>query len=144
MFFRRVKAHIPSFDERMNTLRSLGFSVASKGTGKAVVMRASFAAALEDEGEGRTRLGQNGPVIGNEIGQLTHGGNQTYFTTPSGQRRAATEELLKGLHALNEDLREALGLKSLYNESLGTVNGAHLYDRVENRDTGHRKHDWQR
>lgn len=144
MFFRRAKQHVPTFDERLATLRSQGFAVAPKGAGKAVVMRANFAAVLADEGGGRTVIKQNGPVIGKEIGQLTHGGNQTYFATPSGERRAATEELLKGLHALNEDLREALDLKSLYNESLGSVNGAHLYDRVESRDSGHRKHSWQR
>lgn len=144
MFFRRAKPHIPSFDERLNTLQSQGFQVARRGSGKAVVMRNRFAAVLADEGAGATKILETGPVIGQEIGTLTHGGNQTYFATKSGERRAATEDLLKDLHSLNEDLRESLGLTSLYNESLGTVNSAHLYDRVENRDTGHRKHDWQR
>jgi hypothetical protein len=41
------------------------------------------------------------------------------------------------LHALQqftEELKEALGLPSLYNESLGTVSEAYQYDRVADRD----------
>ena len=41
---------------------------------------------------------------------------------------------LQALHAFDEDLREALGLTSLYNVSLGTTADEHLYDRLEDRD----------
>ncbi len=51
---------------------------------------------------------------------------------------------LKALHAFSEDLREALGLTSLYNQGLGTTNEKHLYDRVQNRDTGAAPPPWQK
>ena len=34
----------------------------------------------------------------------------------------------------SDDLKEGLGLTSLYNTSLGTVSALHLYDRVVERD----------
>jgi len=46
----------------------------------------------------------------------------------------ATAEHLKALQSFTEELKEALGLPSLYNESLGTVSEAYHYDRVEGRD----------
>jgi hypothetical protein len=41
---------------------------------------------------------------------------------------------LKALQSFSEELKEALGLPSLYNESLGTVSESYHYDRIENRD----------
>jgi hypothetical protein len=41
---------------------------------------------------------------------------------------------LKALQSFAEELKVALGLPSLYNESLGTVSEAYQYDRVEDRD----------
>ena len=72
--------------------------------------------------------------MGKEIGTLTDGGFQKFFTTPGGKRKPALAEELKEIHNFQEDLREALGLTTLYNESLGTVSNLYLYDRVEGRD----------
>ncbi|MBV8890580.1 MAG: hypothetical protein JO266_01140, partial [Acidobacteria bacterium] len=47
---------------------------------------------------------------------------------------AATADHLKALHQFTDEFKEALGLPSLYNESLGTVSEAYQYDRVEGRD----------
>jgi hypothetical protein len=77
--------------------------------------------------------------MGKEIGTLTDEGFQKFFTTPSGKRKPALAEELKEIHNFQEDLREALGLTTLYNESLGTVSNLYVYDRVEGRDSG--KHD---
>ena len=46
----------------------------------------------------------------------------------------ASADHLKALQSFSEELKLALGLPSLYNESLGTVSEAYQYDRVENRD----------
>lgn len=135
MFFRREKPTVPTFDGRLGELRTKGFSVALKGSGMAVALRDGCAAVLKDEGPA-VSIEKTGVVIGTEIGVLTHGGYQVYFETSHGERRAGTAEQLKALHAFDEDLREALGLTSLYNEGLGTTNGRHLYDRVRNRDKG--------
>ena len=47
---------------------------------------------------------------------------------------AGTELLRRRGHQFTEELKEAIGAPSLYNESLGTVSGNYLYDRVQNRD----------
>ena len=52
--------------------------------------------------------------------------------------------LIKALHAFDEDLREGLGLTSLYNLSLGTVCDDHLYDRVTARDSGPHHQPWEK
>ncbi|HSW50817.1 MAG TPA: hypothetical protein VLH09_11615, partial [Bryobacteraceae bacterium] len=64
---------------------------------------------------------------------LVDGGFQKFLETPSGRRRPALAAELKRLHDFQADLREALGLKSLYNESLGTVSDRHAYDRLTGR-----------
>jgi len=135
MFFRREKPTVHTFDSHVADLRSKGFSVAAKGGGAAVALRNDCAAVLKEAGSEVT-IEKTGVLLGKEIGVLTHGGYQVYFETSHGTRRAATAEQLKALHAFDEDLREALGLTSKYNEGLGTTNGRHLYDRVRNRDTG--------
>jgi hypothetical protein len=46
----------------------------------------------------------------------------------------ATADHLKALQQFSEELKEALGLPSLYNESLGTVSDSYHYDRIKDRD----------
>jgi hypothetical protein len=84
-----------------------------------------------------------GVIMGNEIGTLTDVGFQKFFTTPSGKRKPALAEELKAIQNFQEDLREALGLESLYNESLGTVSNVYVYDRVEGRDQGDAHKPWE-
>ena len=47
---------------------------------------------------------------------------------------AATADHLKAIHDFSEELKEGIGATSLYNESLGTVSEAYVYDRVKDRD----------
>ena len=84
-----------------------------------------------------------GVVMGKEIGTLTDEGFQKFFMTPGGKRKPALAEELKEIHNFQEDLREALGLKTLYNEALGTVSNLYLYDRVEGRDSGDDHKPWE-
>ena len=54
---------------------------------------------------------------------------------------------MKALQQFSEELKEALGLPSLYNESLGTVSEAYQYDRVVGRDkptTDRPKRPWEK
>jgi hypothetical protein len=143
MFFKREKVHVPSFGERMEELRKLGFAVDS-GQGGMRASKSGCAAIITDKGNGVVKVAKAGLLLGNEIGALVDAGYQKYWLAPSGARAAATAEQLKTLHHFEEDLREALGLVSLYNESLGTVNGLHLYDRVKDRDQGVPKRAWER
>jgi hypothetical protein len=89
------------------------------------------------------RVGRLGLLVGNEIGVLVDAGYQKYFQTPTRKRIPAQAEHLRALHDCSEDLKESLGLTSLYNESLGSVCGKHLYDRVEDRDHGVPKRPWE-
>jgi hypothetical protein len=139
MFFRREKPRQVTFEERLQKLRESGFAVESLGSGKARVSRSGFAAMLEDKGTDAPLVGRAGVVVGNEIGYMVHGGFQMFFVTPSGRKLPALAEHLRALHDFQEDLRESLGLISLYNTSLGTIADRHLYDRVEDRDAGARK-----
>ncbi|MBM3736963.1 MAG: hypothetical protein FJW39_14375 [Acidobacteria bacterium] len=141
MFFRREKPKTHTFATRTADASSAGFEIKSVGNSTRAI-RKGVAAELHDAGEGKVRIGHTGMVVGNEIGQLTDLGYQKIFLTPSGKRIAAQAEHLKLIHAFVEDLREALGSTSLYNEGLGTTNDLHLYDRVEGRDRGHAAPPW--
>ncbi|MCS7026416.1 MAG: hypothetical protein NZV14_16590 [Bryobacteraceae bacterium] len=143
MFFKREKPRVPTFGERMEELRKQGFAVEPDQGG----MRASkngCAAVITDQGNGAVKVAKAGLLLGKEIGALVDAGFQKYWLAPSGVRAAATAEHLKALHNFEEDLREALGLISLYNEALGTVNELHLYDRVQDRDRGVPRRPWER
>ena len=67
---------------------------------------------------------------------LVDGGFQKFFRTPTGKKKPALADELKELHAFEADLKDHLGLKSLYNEGLGTVSTLYQYDRVKDRDRG--------
>jgi hypothetical protein len=89
-------------------------------------------------------VNKSGVLIGDEIGYMVHGGYQMFFRTASGHTQPAIAEELHALHDFEEDLKEALGLVSLYNESLGTTADQHLYDRIVNRDRGVPIRAWER
>lgn len=144
MFFRREKPRVLSFDEHLQSLTQQGFTVRQESPGRARVFRNGFAAVLRDTAEARPRLETAGLEIGEEVGLLTDLGYQKIFETPSRRRVPAQAEHLRALHDFTEDLKEALGLTSLYNEGLGTVNERHLYDRVQNRDRGVPERPWER
>ena len=136
MFFRREKARTLSFSDRQDRLREAGFEVSSAGSGGTRVSKYGCAAILEDRGAEIPAVGKAGVVIGDEIGWLVNGGYQQFFVTPSGRKLPALAQQLRALHDFQEDLKEALGSISLYNQSLGTTSNRHLYDRVVGRDTG--------
>ena len=74
-----------------------------------------------------------GYLISGEISKLINRGYQQVLKT-SKTEVAATADHLKSLQQFSEELKEALGLPSLYNESLGTVSEAYQYDRIDGRD----------
>ena len=71
--------------------------------------------------------------IGSEISKLVNKGYQQFLKTAKTEV-PATADHLKALQQFTEELKEGLGLPTLYNESLGTVSESYHYDRVENRD----------
>lgn len=144
MFFRHAKPHQWTFDERVANLKQFGFDSKPEGAGKTRVTRGGFGATVEDLGQGKVAMDKAGMLVGNEIAILVNGGYQMFFRTPSGRELPALAPQLRSLHAFDEDLREGLGLTSLYNLSLGTTSEAHMYDRVEDRDQPVHPHPWER
>jgi hypothetical protein len=143
MFFRREKPSTPSPSQRLDALRQAGFTVTPGQDGVTRVQRAEFAVDLK-EADGVLRPdGRAGILIGGDIASLVDGGYQKFFRTAGGKQKPALADELKGLHDLEEDMKEGLGLESLYNESLGTVSTFYLYDRVQNRDAGVPKRAWE-
>lgn len=143
MFFKREKTKVLSFSEQIDRLRQLGYEAESV-PGGALVRKGNLAAVLREEQGGAVSIGEAGLAVGNEVAVLTDVGYQKIFLAPSGRKLAAVADHLKALHAFGEDLREALGLTSLFNQGLGTTNEKHLYDRVESRDSGGGLRPWQK
>ena len=142
MFFRNHKPHEWTFDERLANLTQFRFEV-GRQSGGALVTRDGCGAMVEDLGGGQVKVGKAGVLLGGEIASLVSRGYQMFLRTPSGKEIPALADQLKKLHAFDEDLREGLGLTSLYNLSLGTTSGDHLYDRVEDRDAPHHPRPWE-
>jgi hypothetical protein len=136
MFFRREKPRKLTFEDWLQQLKDAGFSVKPDGPGRARVSKLGSAAIIEATDGDQPKVGKAGIVIGDEIGFVVHGGYQMFLQTPSGRREPALASHLKALHAFQEDLKEGLGMTSLYNTSLGTIADKHMYDRVQDRDRG--------
>jgi hypothetical protein len=144
MFFRTQKPKTVPFEDRLATLKQLGFTVQPEAGGHFRVSRSGCASIIADLGNGKVGIGKPGVVLGGEIAALISGGYQMFLRTPSGKEAPALATHLKALHSFDEDLREALGLVSLYNLSLGTTSDDHLYDRVEFRDGPPHHQPWQK
>src|SRR5579863_3711311 len=144
MFFRRDRPKHLTFEDHMSAARAAGFRTDSATGAKTRIDRNGIAVILQPGPDGVPQITERaGVVMGKEIGTLTDEGFQKFFTTPSGKRRPALAEELKEIHNFQEDLREALGLTALYNESLGTVSNLYVYDRVEGRDSGKHDRPWE-
>ena len=144
MFFKREKEHVLGFAELIDQLKSAGYAVQSAAGGLTLVAKGNLAALLKESASGAPAIVDSGLLLGQEVAVLTDIGFQKIFLAPSGKRTPAVADHLKALHDFREDLGEALGLTSLYNEGLGTTNEKHLYDRVQNRDAGAQPRPWER
>ena len=143
MFFRRERPKNPTFDERLEKVRRAGFTVERRDGGKVRVSRGEIAADIGEMDGAINVAARAGKLMSGEIGALIDGGYQKFFRTPSGKQSPALADDLKAIHDFDEDLREALGEQSYYNESLGTVSTFYIYDRVADRDRGVPKRAWE-
>jgi len=73
--------------------------------------------------------------VNGEIAKLVNQGYQQFFKTSKSELPATADRLI-ALHDFTEELKEALGTPSLYNESLGTVSENYHYDRLKGREDG--------
>ena len=125
-----------TYEEALAWLRDHGFDVTdAPGTnGRVFLRKYNVSAAIQKTPDDGVKIfAYPGCLIGSEISKLVNRGYQQFLKT-SKQEVPATADQLKALQAFSEELKQALGLPSLYNESLGTVSEAYQYDRIENRD----------
>jgi hypothetical protein len=125
------------FEDAVAWLRDHGFEVLEPaGTSNRVFLKKyTVSAAIEKEPQtGAAKVfATPGYLVGGEIAKLVDRGYQKFLKT-SKTEVPATADHLKAIHEFTEELKEATGLPSLYNESIGTVSDSYQYDRVENRD----------
>ena len=125
-----------TYDEALAWLRDHGFDITdAPGTnGRAFLRKYNVSAAIQKTPYDLVKIfAYPGYLIGSEISKLVNRGYQQFLKT-SKTEVAATADHLKALHSFAEELKVALGLPSLYNESLGTVSESYHYDRIEDRD----------
>jgi hypothetical protein len=125
-----------TYEDALSWLRDHGFDVLeAPGTaGRVFLKKYNVSAAIQKDGaDGVKIFAYPGYLVGSEISKLVNKGYQQFLKT-SKTEVPATADHLKALHSFSEELKEALGLPSLYNESLGTVSESYHYDRIEDRD----------
>jgi hypothetical protein len=131
-----TKSIAKTFDEAVAWLRDHGFDLleAPGVQNRVFIKKYNCSAAIEKTDDGGVKIfAYPGYLIGSEIAKLVNRGYQQFFKTTKTEV-PATAEQLKALHEFTEELKEAIGAPSLYNESLGTVSEDYVYDRVEKRD----------
>ncbi len=131
-----TKVEQRTYDDAINWLRDHGFDlIEAPGTqGRMFLKKYNCSAALQKNINGGVEIfAYPGYLIGGEISKLVNRGYQQFMRTAKTEV-PATADHLKALHQFAEELKEALGLPSLYNESLGTVSESYHYDRIVDRD----------
>jgi hypothetical protein len=125
-----------SYEDVVSWLRDHGFDlIEAPGAQTRVFLRKyNCSAAIQKTDDGGAKIfAYPGYLISGEISKLVNRGYQQFLKT-SKTEVPATADHLKALQQFSEELKEALNLPSLYNESLGTVSESYQYDRVQDRD----------
>jgi hypothetical protein len=134
------KTQLRSFNDVLSILGSQRFDVApaqegAKRTPNAFQVRKySCAAEIAPAPDGSVEvLARAGWLLNGEIARLLDRGYQKFIKT-SKLEIPATADHLRALHEFSEELNEAIGATSRYNEALGTTSNVYHYDRVKGRD----------
>src|ERR1700732_3626530 len=112
-----------TYEESLAFLREHGFDVTdAPGTnGRVFLRKYNVSAAIQKAADDSVKIfAYPGYLIGSEISKLVNRGYQQFLKTSKTEVPASAEHL-KALQSFAEELKLALGLPSLYNESLGTV-----------------------
>ncbi len=131
-----TKVEQRSYEDAVSWLRDHGFDlIEAPGTqGRVFLKKYNCSAAIQRTENGNVKIfAYPGYLIGSEISKLVNRGYQQFLKTTKTEV-PATADHLNALHQFAEELKEALALPSLYNESLGTVSESYHYDRIRDRD----------
>src|SRR3984957_16908742 len=125
-----------TYEEALTWLREHGFDgLEAPGTnGRGFLRKYKVSAAIQKTPEEGVKIfAYPGYLVGSEISKLVNRGYQQFLKNSKTEIPASADHL-KALQSFAEELKVALGLPSLYNESLGTVSESYHYDRIEGRD----------
>ncbi len=129
-----------TFTEALATLAGHQFDVSSARDGSGTASKAfqvrkyGVAAEIAAAPDGTTLvLARPGWLLNGQIARLLDRGYQKFLKTPK-LEIPATADHLRAIHEFSEELKEAAGATSLYNESLGTTSDRYMYDRVKGRE----------
>ena len=134
--FTPLKNRTRSFEDALQWLEAHGFQIAVPTPGPSLrkLSKDQCVATIDRSSNGSTCIVEfPACLVAGESALLVDRGYQKFFKT-SKTEVAATAERLQVLHSFSEELKEALGYTSLYNEGLGSVSGSYQYDRVVDRD----------
>jgi hypothetical protein len=134
------KIAIPNFTDALASLAGHQFDVsgAKDGSGNGAkafqVRKYGVAAEIGAAPDGTTMVFKRpGWLLGGEIARLVDKGYQKFLKTTK-LEIPAKADILRAIHEFSEELKEAAGATSLYNESLGTTSDRYVYDRVKGRE----------
>ena len=129
-----------AFNDVVALLGGQGFDVApaqdgAKRAANAVQVRKyGCAAEIAAAPDGTVEiLARPGWLLNGEIARLVDRGYQKFLKT-SKMEIPATADHLRAIHEFSEELNEAIGATSLYNQALGTTSNVYNYDRVQGRE----------
>jgi hypothetical protein len=125
-----------TYEEALAWLREHGFDVLeAPGTnGRVFLRKYNVSAAIQKTAEDGVKIfAYPGYLVGSEISKLVNRGYQQFLKNSKTEIPASADQL-KALQSFTEELKVALGLPSLYNESLGTVSESYHYDRLKDDD----------
>src|ERR1035441_8428111 len=131
-----AKVEQRTYEDAVNWLREHGFDLIEAPGAQTRVFLKKYncsAAIQKTDDDGVKIFAYPGYLISGEISKLVNRGYQQFLMTSKAEV-AATADHLKALQQFSEEMKEALGLPSLYNESLGTVSESYQYDRIKDRD----------
>jgi hypothetical protein len=133
--FAPLKNPTRSFENAVAWLSDHGFEITHPaGDTVYTVSKYGCAAQIETGREGYARItGFPACMVAGEPAELVDRGYQKFLKT-SQCELPATADRLEALNRFSEELKQALGYTSLYNEGLGSVSGRYQYDRVTSRD----------
>ncbi len=131
-----TKVEQRTYEDAVAWLREHGFDlIEAPGTQSRVFLKKyTCSAAIQKTEDGGVKIfADPGYLMGGEISKLVNRGYQQFLKTAKTEV-PATADHLKALQQFSEEMKEALALPSLYNESLGTTSEAYQYDRIKDRD----------
>src|ERR1700722_7594144 len=131
-----AKVEQRTYEDAVAWLKEHGFDLieAPGATTRVFLKKYNCSAAIQKTDDGGVKIfAYPGYMIGSEISKLVNKGYQKFLKTSKTEVPASADHL-RALQQFSEELKEALGIPSLYNESLGTVSDSYQYDRVKDRN----------